>query len=145
MCSQQSCHTKLWWRAWERDYSVWQTTCRLWCNIDVDTDSASGQVFHQKWWRHRIRMKDENGNRDDQQLSLNTLAYNKVWLATCIVVSRKSAHWRKSSHLWKSAHPLYLWANFLYRVKVYSNERPPWSELHVEFEKHSLKSYAYLT
>ena len=26
-----------------------------------------------------------------------------------------------------------------YRAKVYLNERPLWSELHVEFEKHSLK------
>ena len=30
------------------------------------------------------------------------------------------------------------------RVKVYLNERPPWSELRVEFEKHSLERYAYL-
>ena len=28
----------------------------------------------------------------------------------------------------KSAHPL-LWSNFLYRLQVYSNEHPPWSEL----------------
>ena len=38
----------------------------------------------------------------------------------------------------------FFWPNFLYRVKVYSNERPPWSELHVEFEKHGLERYAYL-
>ena len=31
-----------------------------------------------------------------------------------------------------------------YRVKVYSNERPPWSELRVEFEKHGLECYVYL-
>ena len=36
----------------------------------------------------------------------------------------------------------YFWCNFLYRVKVYSNESPPWSELCVAFEKHSLKHYA---
>ena len=34
--------------------------------------------------------------------------------------------------------------NFLYWVKVYSNEHPPWSELCMEFEKHSLKRCAYL-
>ena len=33
----------------------------------------------------------------------------------------------------------YFSPNFLYRVKVYSNERPPWSELRVEFEKHSMR------
>ena len=33
---------------------------------------------------------------------------------------------------------------FLYKVKVYSNECPPWSELRVEFEKHSIKHYEYL-
>ena len=56
---------------------------------------------------------------------------------TLTVVSRKSIHSRKS------AHPL-LWPIFLYRVKVCTNECPPWSKLHVEFEKHSLKRYAYL-
>ena len=32
----------------------------------------------------------------------------------------------------------------LYKVKVYSNERPPWSELWVELKKHGLERYAYL-
>ena len=32
-------------------------------------------------------------------------------------------------------------SNFLYRVKVYSNEHPPWSELRMELEKHSHKCY----
>ena len=36
------------------------------------------------------------------------------------------------------------WPNFLYRVKVNSNECPPWSELRMVFEKHSPKCYAYL-
>ena len=31
---------------------------------------------------------------------------------------------------WKSTHPL-IWPNFLFRVKVYSNVHPAWSELHV--------------
>ena len=30
-----------------------------------------------------------------------------------------------------------LWPNFSHRVKVYSNECPTWSKLHVEYEKHS--------
>ena len=47
------------------------------------------------------------------------------------IVSRKSAHFL-------------LLACFLYRAKVDSNERPSWRELHVVFEKHSLKRYAYL-
>ena len=38
----------------------------------------------------------------------------------------------------------YFWMNFLYRVKVYLNERPPWSELGMELEKHKLKCYAYV-
>ena len=42
----------------------------------------------------------------------------------------------------KRAPTPYFWCNFLYRVKVYSNEFPPWSELCVAFEKHSLKHYA---
>ena len=58
-------------------------------------------------------------------------------MCVCTVVLQKSAHSRKS------AHP-YFWPNFLYTVKVYSNERPPWSELCMEFEKHSPKRYAYL-
>ena len=41
----------------------------------------------------------------------------------------------KSTHPWNSAHALKqcpctscFWPNFLYRVKVYSNEHPPWGE-----------------
>ena len=51
---------------------------------------------------------------------------------------------QKSTLPRKSFNPL-LWSNSLHRVKVYSNECPPWSELHVtiwvhswSFEKHSL-------
>ena len=36
----------------------------------------------------------------------------------------------KSAHPWKSGYPLLLARlNFRYRVKVYSNEHPPWSKL----------------
>ena len=38
----------------------------------------------------------------------------------------------------------YFWPIFLYKVKVYSNERPLWNELHVEFDMYSLKHYACL-
>ena len=40
----------------------------------------------------------------------------------------------KSAQSWKSAHPLHL-----AQGQSYSNEHPPWSKLHMEFEKHSLK------
>ena len=43
----------------------------------------------------------------------------------------------------KSSHPL-LWLNFPRRVKVYSNECLPWSEVPVQFENRSLNRYAYL-
>ena len=38
----------------------------------------------------------------------------------------------------------YFWPNFLYGIKVYLNERPPWSNLHVELEKHIFERYVYL-
>ena len=58
---------------------------------------------------------------------------------TITVVSRKRAH------SWRAPTP-YFWPIFLHGVKVYLNEHPPWSELRVEFEKHSLayERYAYL-
>ena len=59
-------------------------------------------------------------------------------MITDTVVSRKTAYSRKG------ATP-YFWPNFLYRVKVHWNERQPWSELRVEFEKHGLERYAYLS
>ena len=40
--------------------------------------------------------------------------------------------------------PIYFWPIFLYKVKVHSNERPLWNELHVEFDMYSLKHYACL-
>ena len=47
----------------------------------------------------------------------------------------------------KRALTLSVWLNFLSRVKVYSNEHPPWSELYLanktllwSFEKHSLSA-----
>ena len=46
----------------------------------------------------------------------------------------------KSAQSWKSVHPL-LQLNFCHSAKVYSNECWPWSELHIEFEKHTLKGY----
>ena len=44
----------------------------------------------------------------------------------------------------KELSPLTFYPNFLHRVKLYLNERPPLSELCMKFEKHSLKRYAYL-
>ena len=58
---------------------------------------------------------------------------NDVCMYVCMyvdtIVSGRSAHSRKN------AHPLLNY--FSHRVKVYLNKRPPWSELCVEFEKHS--------
>ena len=68
--------------------------------------------------------------------------------ALCVIFSNligPSCYYRsliKECPLMKEHPPPYFWPNFLYRVKVYSNECPPWSELCVEFEKHSLKCYA---
>ena len=50
----------------------------------------------------------------------------------------------KERSLTKELHPLLLTHFSVYRVKVYLNEHPPWSEFRMEFEKHSLKRYAYL-
>ena len=67
-----------------------------------------------------------------------------VCIYVCMYVCMYVYHSLAKEHpLTKECPPL-LWPNFLYRVKVYLNEHPPWSKLHVEFEKHSLKCYAYL-
>ena len=60
-----------------------------------------------------------------------------LWVLTITVVSRKSTHSQK-------VPTPYIWPNLLYRVKVYSNEHPPWSELLIVFEKYSFKCYAYV-
>ena len=51
--------------------------------------------------------------------------------------------WQKGPTHERAPTPYFL-PNFLYRIKVYSNERPPWSELRVEFEKHGLERRGYL-
>ena len=56
----------------------------------------------------------------------------------------KILHIRKKGLTHERAPTPNFWPNFLHRVKVYSNERPPWSELCVKFEKHGIVRYAYL-
>ena len=46
----------------------------------------------------------------------------------------------KECPLTKERPPL----TFMYRVKVYSNECLPLGKIHVQFEKYSLKRYAYM-
>ena len=63
-----------------------------------------------------------------------------TWNITTAKLTSTVSYMIALSH--KRAPTPYFWCNFLYRVKVYSNESPPWSELCVAFEKHSLKHYA---
>ena len=48
-------------------------------------------------------------------------------------------------HVWAHKSPTtYFLPNSLFKVNVYWNEGPIWSEICIKFEKHSLKHYAYL-
>ena len=58
----------------------------------------------------------------------------------------------KNIHMYRSLGPStpYFWPSFVYRIKVYLNEHPPWSKLcmangalSLSVEKYILKRYAY--
>ena len=89
-----------------------------------------------------INIKAKNGVSVTNYFNTTDLSFNPKKLNPVFMINVPSCREKGPTH--KRAPIPCFWPNFLYRIKVYLNERPPWSELCVEFKKYSLKCYVYL-
>ena len=116
--------------------------CNRWSKSTLKSQPSRSVSIPVTWFPSSVQCQPKQRRWGSQEAVWETSALCSACAQTCHVPAHKCPGERKKEAVHIRRYTVV--SQEFIGFKVYSNECPLWSERHMEFEKQSLKCYAYL-